>query len=112
MLDLYFNTNLDLKHTTAVTKYYFVRGRGKQNTILPQIIVIFVIKAADLTVNIIRPDIILNNTTQKKKLKYAPILTSYSRNFWNHGILGTLNLFWGISIKFCTYDGTLYVDFL
>ena len=40
---------------------------------LPQIIVTFLIKTADLTVKIIRPDIILKNTTHKKKLKYAPL---------------------------------------
>ena len=41
--------------------------------ILPQIIVTFEIKTADLTVKIIRPDIIQKNTTHKKKLKYAPM---------------------------------------
>ena len=35
----------------------------KQNTILPQIIFTFVIKTANLAVKIIRPDIILKNTT-------------------------------------------------
>ena len=51
-----------------------MRGAGvKQNTMLPQIIVTLVIKAADLTVKTNRPDIILINTAHKNKLKYAPV---------------------------------------
>ena len=49
-----------------------------QNTFLQQIIVTFVIKTADLTVNTIKSDIILKNTTHKKWLKYAPLLSSLS----------------------------------
>ena len=47
----------------------------KENTISPQIIDTSVIKTTNLTVKTIRPDLILKNTTYKKKFKYAPILT-------------------------------------
>ena len=48
-------------------------GGGQKNNILRQMIVTFVIKTQNLTVNIISPNIILKNTTHKKKLKYSPV---------------------------------------
>ena len=75
-MGLYFNINLDQK-IRRLSQNIILWGEGcKQNTILPQTIVTFVVKSADLTVKAIRPSVILKNTTgtHKKKLKYTPLL--------------------------------------
>ena len=61
----------------VLNKYLDLPEVYVKNTIMPQITVTFVIKTANLTVTIIRPDIILKNTTHKMILKYDQTIIFY-----------------------------------